>query len=340
MLSHHWIRDKEVFAHERLRVQLAANLILAGATATRPGALIGQLLYQHLEFQLFPPLPGEQRPRVVLKVNLKHIKRSGGESEPKEFAFREDDMLLYDPLIPVMALAFADDAFANKFKDLGAIYQLVVPANTDRLRLPWKDEWLNRPVFRDIESSPQGIQVADEKALSYSQERKHLVRLGRSVGLEKTLEWYDLRRGSGKRLNGKTIPPTDFVLMLTADRSTYAGGAQQDYGSSSGRFKRLRTILHVQLQRCRLPVNLFRQCSTARFNTPRWTAASPWRRSNGPYQRANHRGKPRSDADKVPPETSHGAGEDKDPVWKPSSRRRDGASREVRAVAEEGRQRT
>ena len=66
LLNHHWIRDEEVFAHERLRVQLAANLILAGATATLPGALIGQLLYEHLEFQLFPPLPGEQRPRVVL----------------------------------------------------------------------------------------------------------------------------------------------------------------------------------------------------------------------------------------------------------------------------------
>ncbi|CAK7238221.1 hypothetical protein SEUCBS140593_010447 [Sporothrix eucalyptigena] len=202
ILSHHWIRDKEVFGHERLRVQLAANLILAGATATRPGALIGKLLYQHLDFQLFPPLPGEQRPRVVLKVNLTHIKRSGGASDPKQFAFREDDMLLYDPLIPVMALAFADDAFANTIKDPDAIYQLVVPANADRLRLPWKDEWLGRPVFRTIEPSPQGTKVADQKALSYLQERKHLMRLGRSVGLEKTLEWYDLRRGSGKKLNG------------------------------------------------------------------------------------------------------------------------------------------
>jgi len=56
LLNHYWVRDKEVFAHERLRVQLAANLILAGATATRPGALISQLLYKHLEFQLFPLL--------------------------------------------------------------------------------------------------------------------------------------------------------------------------------------------------------------------------------------------------------------------------------------------
>ncbi|CAK7237372.1 hypothetical protein SBRCBS47491_009953 [Sporothrix bragantina] len=122
-------------------------------------------------------------------------------------------MLLYDPLIPVMALAFADDAFANTLKDPDAIYQLTVPANADRLRLPWKDEWLNRPVFRAIEPSTQGMQVADEKTLSYSQERSHLMRLGRSVGLAKTLEWYDLRRGSGKKLNESLTPEERNKIM-------------------------------------------------------------------------------------------------------------------------------
>lgn len=195
-----------MFAHERLRVQLAANLILAGATATRPGALIGQLLYKHI--QLFPPLSGEkeERPHVVLKVNLKHIKRSGGESEPKEFAFREDDMPLYDPLILIMALAFADNAFANEFNGPEDIYDLLVPANSDRLRLRWKEEWCNRPIIRDIEPSPNGVQVALNKALPYSKERGHLIRLGRSIGLAKALEWYDLRRGSGKKLNGRRSP--------------------------------------------------------------------------------------------------------------------------------------
>jgi len=206
LLNHHWIRDEEVFAHERLRVQLAANLILAGATATRPGALIGQLLYEHLEFQLFPPLPEERRPRVVLRVNLENVKRSGGESEQKEFAFREDDMLIYDPLIPIMGLAFADEAFINEFKDPEEIYELVVPQNSDRLRLRWKEEWQKRPVFRDVEDSEDGIRIALDKALKYQKERDHLIRLGRAIGLAKVLEWYDLRRGSGKKLNGEFFP--------------------------------------------------------------------------------------------------------------------------------------
>ena len=184
-------------------MQLAANLILAGATATRPGAFIGQLLYEHLEFQLFPPFPGEMRPRPALKVNLENIKRSGGESEPKQFAFREDDMLIYDPLIPIMGLAFADGAFINEFKDPEEIYELVVPPNSDRLRLRWKEDWRKRPVFRDVEDSEEGIRIALDKALKYQKERGHLVRLGRSIGLAKVLEWYDLRRRSGKKLNGE-----------------------------------------------------------------------------------------------------------------------------------------
>lgn len=188
-----------------MRVQLAANLILAGATATRPGALIGQLLYEHLEFQLFPPLPGERRPRVVLRVNLENIKRSGSESEQKEFAFREDDMLIYNPLIPIMGLEFADEAFINEFKEPEEIYELVVPQNSDRLRLQWKEEW-KRPVFRDVEDSEDGIRIALNKALKYQKERGYLIRLGRSIGLAKVLEWYDLRRGSGKKLNGKLFP--------------------------------------------------------------------------------------------------------------------------------------
>lgn len=164
LLYHHWVRDEEIFAHERLRVQLAANLILAGATATRPGALIGQLLYERLEFQLFSALSVEVRPRVVMKVYLKHIKRSGGISDPKEFAFREDDMLIYDPLIPIMAMALADDAFLNGFTDPQEIYDLIVPKNSDHLRILWKDEWRQRAVFRDIERTTDGVQIALEKA--------------------------------------------------------------------------------------------------------------------------------------------------------------------------------
>jgi hypothetical protein len=39
----------------------------------RIGALMGQLRYQHLGFQLYPPLAGRFKARIVLKVNMEHI---------------------------------------------------------------------------------------------------------------------------------------------------------------------------------------------------------------------------------------------------------------------------
>jgi len=82
---------------------------------------------------LFPPLPGDDLPRVVLKVNLENIKRLGGELELKEFGFYKDNMLIYNPLIPIIGLVFADDVFINEFKDSEEIYKLVVPPNSDHL---------------------------------------------------------------------------------------------------------------------------------------------------------------------------------------------------------------
>ena len=78
----HWVRDTEVFLHERFRVQMSPLLIIAGCTATRPSALVGKrpLLYEDIQFQVFSPSIGGQLSRVIMTLNLKHIKRSGGKS--------------------------------------------------------------------------------------------------------------------------------------------------------------------------------------------------------------------------------------------------------------------
>ena len=201
--------DKEIFAHERLRVQLAAILILAGCTSTRPGTLIGQLLYKYVEFQVFPPPCKGKRPRIAMKINLEHVKRSAGQSDPKIFAFHEEEMLLHCPLLHMMALAFADKVFENGFSTLEGIYKLVVGAKTDRVRLLWKDEWRERPIFRDVRRTPKGALIAADKALQYAKVRQHFIRLGRSCGYANKLEFYDLRRASGKKLNGVSAIYTD-----------------------------------------------------------------------------------------------------------------------------------
>ncbi|KAM3549523.1 hypothetical protein ARSEF4850_008803 [Beauveria asiatica] len=145
------IRDEGTFEHERLRAQLADNLILAGATATRPGALIGAMLYEHWEFQVFPPIQGSKRVRLDLVVNLEHIKRAAGDSEPKKFAFREGDMLSYDPIIPALALAFSDVAFLNCFSTPEAIYNLKVPPNRTDFAFCGKKNGKDAPYFETLD---------------------------------------------------------------------------------------------------------------------------------------------------------------------------------------------
>ncbi|EGY18660.1 uncharacterized protein VDAG_09186 [Verticillium dahliae VdLs.17] len=220
ILHYHFVRDEELYTHERLRVQLALILIIAGATATRPDALIGKVLYKHIEFQLFPPAAEGQRPRLGLMWNLEHVKRSAGAPEKKVFGFHEEDTLLHDPVLHTLALAFADDAFLNGFSGPEQIYDLAVPLQSDRLRLLWKKDWAERPIFRTTE----GLHMAIDKALTYCKTRGHLIRLGRALGYAKKLEFYDLRRGSGKKLNGMTTPqssgnPTDSMQRRSLQRS-------------------------------------------------------------------------------------------------------------------------
>jgi hypothetical protein len=59
-------------------------MIFAGATATRPVALVGErlLLYEDIEFQVFPPPAKGLLPAIIMVLNLKNIKRSGGTQKP------------------------------------------------------------------------------------------------------------------------------------------------------------------------------------------------------------------------------------------------------------------
>jgi hypothetical protein len=74
------VRDTEVYAHERLRVQLSPFLDLAGCTATRPKALV-DVQYKDIEFQLFPPPIKGRPPIIVMRLNLKRVKRTGGKKK-------------------------------------------------------------------------------------------------------------------------------------------------------------------------------------------------------------------------------------------------------------------
>ncbi|KAK7219340.1 hypothetical protein V2G26_007343 [Clonostachys chloroleuca] len=98
--------------------------------------------------------------------------------------------------------AFADVAFEDELTCPEQIYDMTVPEYLDRIRLLWKREWRERPLFRDVE----GLQIASNKALKYRKVRGLLIRLGRELGYAKKLEFYDLRCGSGQKLNKALTP--------------------------------------------------------------------------------------------------------------------------------------
>lgn len=194
LLNYHWIRDTEIFSHERLRLQLAAMLILSGPTSSRPAALT-HIKYKDITFALFPSPHG--RSCFTMRVRLTETKNRAGEMSPVEYGFREEANLVYCPVTAILALAIADKAFLADIDSLGDIYSLRIRPTEDRHILLWKAEWREQYVFRKMDSSSATIPY------SYNQAYDAFQRLGKSCGYARRLNFYHIRRASGKLLNEK-----------------------------------------------------------------------------------------------------------------------------------------
>lgn len=92
ILHAHWALDPKP-QHGRSRVEMSLILLLSGATATRPGALIESgsakgsnkaLSYQHISILKIRDVEDSTRSTVIAKVDLMHIKNSGGKGRRQE----------------------------------------------------------------------------------------------------------------------------------------------------------------------------------------------------------------------------------------------------------------
>ena len=79
---------------------------------------------------------------------------------PSSSVFVWDVPLVCNPVMYMLALAFVDNAFENDFTGPEDIYKLIVPPETDRIRLRWKDSWAETPVFYDIEKTASKMCVS------------------------------------------------------------------------------------------------------------------------------------------------------------------------------------
>ncbi|KAH8755385.1 hypothetical protein F5883DRAFT_607663 [Diaporthe sp. PMI_573] len=102
------------------------------------------------------------------------MKRTGGKSRRKGYGFHKEPTLLHNPVLYMQSLAFADGAFLNDFQAPEEIYKLKVPGNADRM------------------GRGNSAKVALDKAFQYQKARASLICLGRALGFEKQLEWYNL----------------------------------------------------------------------------------------------------------------------------------------------------
>ncbi|KAJ2984138.1 hypothetical protein NUW58_g6135 [Xylaria curta] len=204
LLNYHWIRDTEVFSHERLRLQLAAMLILSGPTSSRPTA-ISRIKYKDITFALFPSQEG--RPYLTMRVRLTETKTRGGKKQPAAFGFHEEANFAYCPVTAVLALAIADNAFLPDISNLSQIYSLRIGGAEDRRTLYWKEDWKEQYVFRKMDS-PSSV-----APYQYGQAYHAFTRLGRSCGYAYVLNFYDIRRASGKRLNEVVTPEERNQIM-------------------------------------------------------------------------------------------------------------------------------
>jgi len=86
ILHAHWVDDTKAL-HGRLRAELPLLLLLSGATTTRPGALVESssakgsnkaLSYEHVTVMKVRDITDPKCSTIVVKVDLVHIKNSGG----------------------------------------------------------------------------------------------------------------------------------------------------------------------------------------------------------------------------------------------------------------------
>lgn len=113
------------------------------------------------------------------------------------FFFTEVDDPLFCPITHLISLAIADEAFkAPSLKTVERVFKHKVWGPVACTPLNWKQEMLKIPIFRQDETTVDGVVTSPTLALTYSQFRDSLIRLRRAVGFLLTLTCYCFRCGT------------------------------------------------------------------------------------------------------------------------------------------------
>ena len=126
----------------------------------------------------------------------------------KIFLFSEVNDLVFDAVILMLAIAIHDNAFrSEKIQSVRDIFRIRVKQPRHSLELKWKKSILRTPIFRQAVSSVDGTRTSlpgDAKALRYYTYIYYLQRLGYVLGFPQLLVAYDIRRGAGEAVDGRS----------------------------------------------------------------------------------------------------------------------------------------
>ncbi|OAA52162.1 hypothetical protein BBO_00003 [Beauveria brongniartii RCEF 3172] len=241
VLHHHWVHDTSVFPDERQRIQLALLIQLQAYTATHPRVLAYKKLsrkaiqdhyfsnddedtkpeyaeewdpkeddfkticYRDVKLILLKN-PSGGRDLPAMEVTLRYAKGWERRENPKTFIFYEVDSLLFDAILPLLALALLDNAFEAEIRSVENFYKVNVQAPRRSYDFYWKEDIKDTPIFRQAVVASDGtIQTSPTEALRYHTYLYYLQRLGLTTGFMQILNPYCIRRGSGEAVEGYRI---------------------------------------------------------------------------------------------------------------------------------------
>ncbi|KIW36296.1 hypothetical protein, variant 3 [Exophiala oligosperma] len=200
LIRYHWASDINRFPNERQRLQLAAILLLAAFTGSRPQALL-DLTYGDLD--LYIEKNAETHADMLrLGVKLTKTKSRQKRKRPKTYTFNLDRNPIFCPITHIVSLAFDDSAFGPP--DLNSpdiLFRLRARREKGCQPIPWRNNMLNVPFFRRAVATKEGVKTSPDKALTYNVYQAWVKRLGEALGYLQTLTTYCLRRALGNAIN-------------------------------------------------------------------------------------------------------------------------------------------
>jgi Protein of unknown function (DUF3435) len=133
------------------------------------------------------------------------------------FFFTEVDDPIFCPITHLVSLAIADGAFeAPSLTTAERVFEHKVWGPVVCTPLNWKQEMLKTPIFRQDERTVDSVVTSPTLALTYSQFRDCLVRLGRAVGFLLILTCYCFRRGTANVVDRKSsVTSRGYTTLLT-----------------------------------------------------------------------------------------------------------------------------